>query len=144
MSLMKEMSALVCAVACWLGVCLSCGCWAKETPFQEPSTIPFDAEIWRAESWKSESTWPTNRYTQRRRMIGDLLENHSFAGMHSNEVVELLGEPLVDLRPYGLAKWDIGYYVGVERMGKYSLDSEFLVFLFDSTGRVLSCRTVVH
>ena len=140
----QSLFALGFRILCWCAVWgAMCGC-SVEAERSEPSPVPFDAAAWRAEVWTSAGSWPTNHYTVRRRMIADLLAKRPFAGMKSNAVIAILGAPLRSLEPYGLTAWDMGYYVGLERMGKYSLDAEFLVFRFDEDGQLESFRTIVH
>ncbi|MBG89886.1 MAG: hypothetical protein CMO80_23730 [Verrucomicrobiales bacterium] len=99
--------------------------------FKERSQrIAFDRKKWVEES--------TFKDPQRIRMVDDLLKTRSFENMSSNDVVELLGPPeaMAFFRNY-----DIAYWLGPER-GFTSIDSEWLVFRLDDSGKVTEQRIV--
>ena len=71
-------------------------------------------------------------------MVDDLLARRRLQGLARNEVVALLGEP----RPSSyFRQYDLVYWLGPER-GLVSVDSEWLVFRLDATGRVAEYRLV--
>jgi len=77
-------------------------------------------------------------------MIDDLLRRYEFRGMTRNQVIDVLSPPAE--KPYDPKapeeNWDMCYYLGLER-GFFGLDDEYLVFHFDSRGKVNDVRVVI-
>jgi hypothetical protein len=71
-------------------------------------------------------------------MVDDLLAKWPLVGRDSAFVLNLLGRP--QPTPY-FKRYDLVYWLGPER-GFMSIDSEWLVVRFDSTGRVSEARLV--
>ena len=71
-------------------------------------------------------------------MVDDLLATHDFHGRTRAEVVGFLGEPP---ETEYFREYDLVYWLGPER-GMMSIDSEWLVFRFDSAQRVREYRLV--
>ncbi len=110
--------------------------------------IARDVEPLRFESVNWKRAAPIERHrTVRSQMIDDLLRRGLLNGLTRPEVESMLGPPephdLVSLGvdPY---RWDIAYYLGLERGGVWSLDSEFLAIRFGDAGHVVECRNVVN
>lgn len=71
-------------------------------------------------------------------VVDDLLRREKLRGRTRAEIVALLGEPP---RTDYFRDYDLVYWLGPER-GMMSIDSEWLVFRLDSTGRVIEHRLV--
>ena len=71
-------------------------------------------------------------------MVDDLIARHHLKGRTRAEVVALLDEPR---RTVYFQHYDLVYWLGPER-GWISIDSEWLVFRLDATGRVAEYRLV--
>ncbi len=77
-------------------------------------------------------------------MVEDLLDEFDFHGWSRASLIDLLGEPDWEAEDSEfLSGWDCGYLIGLERHGAFSLDDEYLVFRFDSDGRVAAYRMIV-
>ena len=84
--------------------------------------------------------WRNAEYSDRSRMIDDLLKHTYFQGMSRTEVTDMLGEPNRNWAFPG--EWDIVYLVGPERNWLTGVDSEWLVFKFDRQDRVSEFKVV--
>ncbi len=71
-------------------------------------------------------------------MVDDLLRQSRLVGMQRANVLRLLGEPT---RTGYFRQYDLVYWLGPER-GLFSIDSEWLVMLTDSAGRVTEAKLV--
>ena len=71
-------------------------------------------------------------------VVDDLLRRERLRGRTRAEIVALLGEPP---RTEYFRDYDLVYWLGPER-SMMSIDSEWLVFRLDSTGRVIEHRLV--
>jgi hypothetical protein len=65
-------------------------------------------------------------------LVDDLLRKHPLRGRSRSEVIALLGQPR---RTDYFREYDLVYWLGPER-SPISIDSEWLVVRFNSTGRV--------
>ena len=92
----------------------------------------FLAGVWR------DSTKVRSPLAARGCMVDDLLKSHDFRGRTRAQLVALLGEPP---KTDYFREYDLVYWLGPER-GLMSIDSEWLVFRLDSTGRVREHRLV--
>lgn len=102
--------------------------------------VSFDSETWKRFP-RSTNEWPHAEVLPIRiRMVDDLLAQHDFSGKSRQEVELLLGPKT---RTDYFSDWDLVYYLGPGRYGNAVGDSEWLVFRFDTAGRVQDCR-VVH
>jgi hypothetical protein len=100
----------------------------------------FNSEIWKAFP-RSTNEWPHTRLLPIRiRMIDDLLKRHDFRSQTDEAVEELLG-PRTKTKYF--SDWDLVYYLGPGRYGNAIGDSEWLVFKFNASNRVLEYK-VVH
>ena len=100
----------------------------------------FDSEKWKRFP-RSTNEWPhTDLLPIRIRMVEDLLKRYNFGGQTRNEVEKLLGPKT---KTEYFSDWDLVYYLGPGRYGNAVGDSEWLVFRFDSSGRVQEYK-VVH
>jgi hypothetical protein len=73
----------------------------------------------------------------RLRMADGLIARQTLLGKTRTEVVDLLGEP--PSTGY-FSSWDMVYWLGTERAGYMSIDSEWLVLRLDDEGRVTENR----
>lgn len=71
-------------------------------------------------------------------MVDDLIAHHHLEGRTRAEIVALLDEPR---RTVYFDNYDLVYWLGPER-GWISIDSEWLVFRLDATGRVAEYHLV--
>jgi hypothetical protein len=71
-------------------------------------------------------------------MVDDLIASHQLKGRTRAEIVALLDEPR---RTVYFQDYDLVYWLGPERAW-ISIDSEWLVFRLDPTGRVAEYRLV--
>ena len=100
----------------------------------------FESEGWKDTQRKS-NEWPhTKLLPTRSRMVDDLLNRHRLTARTRDELEALLGARSGQNSFEG---WDWHYYIGPGRYGNAVGDSEWLVFRFDSTGRVTEYK-VVH
>jgi outer membrane protein assembly factor BamE (lipoprotein component of BamABCDE complex) len=106
--------------------CIPCNSNNQSHAFRK---IPFDKEEW----VKCEPL--INGKTVRSQMIEDLMLNYHLSSMTKEKIIELLGKPIVPADKYTKEEWDIIYYLGTER-SDFPLDDEYLVFRFDTEGRV--------
>lgn len=90
----------------------------------------FDSNLWQGQKSFDNDV--------RIRMVDDLLSRHDFRGMSLERLTAILGEP--DKTDY-FEDWDLVYWLGPER-GWMSIDSEWLVFRFDSENKVSEYRIV--
>ena len=90
-------------------------------------TTTFDAEVWKA------TPSEFSHESMRLRMVDDFLASHAPVGKSRGQVEALLGPP--DDTPY-FDEYDMVYHLGAERAGIMSIDSEWLVFSVDDSGRV--------
>ena len=86
----------------------------------------------------SDSTLAYGPLAVRGCMVDDLLARQRLRGATRREVVAMLGEP--PETPY-FRDYDLVYWLGPER-SLMSIDSEWLVFRLDATGRVAEHRLV--
>lgn len=70
--------------------------------------------------------------------MDDLVRSHDFRNWSRAQVVALLGEPP---RTDYFSSYDLVYWLGPERSA-ISIDSEWLVFRLDTSGRVVEYRVV--
>jgi outer membrane protein assembly factor BamE (lipoprotein component of BamABCDE complex) len=96
--------------------------------------ILFDKEAWK------ESKAIEKQRTVRSQMIDDLLQKYQFKSMTKEEIIDLLGKPIIPQDRYTKEEWDMLYLLGLERYGAWSLDDEFLAFKFDEDGKVSHFR----
>ncbi len=97
----------------------------------------FDSERWQA-NVRTTNEWPySDKLPIRLRMVDDLLRGHDFKGWSREAVTNLLGAP--DQTRY-FNDWDFVYYLGPGRFGDAIGDSEWLMFRFDTAGRVKDYR----
>jgi hypothetical protein len=99
---------------------------------------PFDSTAWkRADEIE-------NHRTVRSQMVDQLIGSGRLDGLKQTEVENLLGPPLRDMNAAGVdgQRWNMAYYLGLERSGSWSIDDEFLVIRFDPQGRVAEYRIV--
>ena len=100
--------------------------------------IPFDSVAWkRADEIE-------NHRTVRSQMVDQLIGSGRLDGLKQTEIENLLGPPLRDMNAAGVdgQRWNMAYYLGLERSGSWSIDDEFLVIRFDAQGRVAEYRIV--
>ncbi|HSU13719.1 hypothetical protein [Longimicrobium sp.] len=92
----------------------------------------FSAAVWR------DTAQAYGELAPRGCMVDDLLARRDLHGLSRTQVVALLGEP----PPTGyFREYDLVYWLGPER-GLFSIDSEWLVFRLNATGRVADYRLV--
>ena len=105
-------------VIAWLAFVIG---FAVFMPSNESPQIEFQSELWVVED-----------SGVRAQMIEDLSKQNDFDKMTKLEVLSLLGEPT---ETNYFHNYDCVYWLGRER-GFLGIDSEWLVFRFDDTGRV--------
>lgn len=71
-------------------------------------------------------------------LVDDLLRRRELRGRTRTEIIALLGEPP---KTDYFRDYDLVYWLGPER-GLMSIDSEWLVFRLDASGRVVAYRLV--
>jgi hypothetical protein len=97
--------------------------------------VRFDRDEW------IKCTPTSDGRTVRSQMADDLVRNHQLSSLNKEQIIELLGKPIVT--KHADPQWDIMYWIGPER-GVTPLDDEYLVFKFDSTGKVVDfCVTTM-
>jgi hypothetical protein len=100
--------------------------------------VSFDSNDWK------QATPIGNRRTVRSQMVDDLLSRHLLDGLSRAQVEALLG-PAIEysqLSGGGQHKWDVVYELGLERLGDWSFDTEFLAIRFDRNGLVQVYQTI--
>jgi hypothetical protein len=106
---------------------------------EHKNRVPFEAEAWRAFRRNANTNeWPFRREVLpiRLRMVDDLLARYDFKGWHREQVESLLGPGTKTIYFHDL---DLVYYLGPGRYGNAVGDSEWLLFRFDSEGKVTEC-----
>jgi len=116
------------ALATGVVIILACLAWMFRIPGRQ-----FDQDLWSEFGDFNQSS----RYP-RLEMADRLVAAEALRGRTRNEVVEMLGEP-----PHTeyFREWNLVYWLGPER-GFMSIDSEWLVFRFDTQGHVAEYRIV--
>jgi len=102
--------------------------WMFQTPGRE-----FDQQLWNDYGDLNQAA----RYP-RLEMADRLVAKGKLSGQSRAEVVDMLGEPPETTY---FRDWDLVYWLGPER-GFMGIDSEWLVFRFDTQGRVGDDRIV--
>ncbi len=97
-----------------------------------PGHERFDSLVWR------DTSQAYSKLAPRGCMVDDLLRQSRLVGMQRANVLRLLGEPT---RTGYFRQYDLVYWLGPER-GLFSIDSEWLVMLTDSAGRVTEAKLV--
>lgn len=96
----------------------------------------FDPVIWQASPTRED---PDFKHPVRQRMVDDLIRRRLLSGGTRDAVESLLGPP--DDTAY-FREYDLVYMLGPERRSLFSIDDEWLVIRFDSSGRASEVRLV--
>jgi len=98
--------------------------------------LPFDRAEW------MNGTDENQMYFPRLRMADDLIDNNTLDGKTRDEVLSMLGEPMMtDVTWSPRDHFGLLYHLGPER-GWVSVDSEWLGIKFDTNGTVSECKIV--